>query len=80
MTSPYKKYLQDFVGLDTKISVERAGAPSIDGKVKEVQDDAFLLESASAQDIMNDVARVYFVAYSDVRGVSHLEHAPVNPW
>jgi hypothetical protein len=71
MTSPYKKYLQVFEKLDNEVTIDRANAESIQGKVEEAGDDACVIKARSKE---IGVARMIFVAYSDIRGVGHNEH------
>ncbi len=71
MTSPYKKYLQVLLDSTVEVRIDRDGAPSVDGTVKEVEDDACVIQS---RDDNPELVRVHYIAYDDIRGVSRLDH------
>jgi hypothetical protein len=71
MTSPYKNHLKEYLDMTNEVTVDRAGAASITGKVVAIEDDACTIRGKSE---LIGYVKEHFIAYDDIRGVSTVEH------
>lgn len=66
MTDPYRTHLEKLEGQN--VTIHRAGAPNVEGKVQEVTEDGCEIGVKAEGDNPEKIENV-FVAYRDIRGV-----------
>lgn len=67
MENPYKKQLAALKKQATQVTVNRAGAPDVIGRVTNVDDDGCALGVTTDE---SEIIQTVFIAHRDIRGVS----------
>lgn len=73
MISPYKQELEEFLGNNVTITIDRDGAPALQGEISELTDFGCRVATKGCHD---ESSMFVFVAYKHIRGVGHEKWDP----